>query len=141
MRYQKLEKDINRIDKDIQGLTLAKKYLSNTDEIETIKTQLNKERQKLVEEIYSEDTASRHLCAEMIEPLLNKELNQQEQVKLLEDIKEIYGRKCPEVSKESHGLNAWLKAVNATYEWKQVEGSEWTTLVISAVVPKIVVKK
>ena len=48
MRYQKLEKDINRIDKDIQGLTLAKKYLSNTDEIETIKTQLNKERQKLV---------------------------------------------------------------------------------------------
>ena len=121
MRYQKLEKDINRIDKDIQGLTLAKKYLSNTDEIETIKTQLNKERQKLVEEIYSEDTASRHLCAEMIEPLLNKELNQQEQVKLLEDIKEIYGRKSPEVSKESHGLNVKFKTVNGHMSEKKLK--------------------
>lgn len=125
-----------KIDKDIQALTVAKRYLSNVDEIEDIKTTLNKERQQYVEELYSEDTASRYGCVEIIEPLLNKELSHQEQLSLLEDIKEIFGRRFPEVSKESHGLNAWLKALNVTCEWTQNNDSDWATLVMTAIIPK-----
>ncbi|MGL4798265.1 MAG: hypothetical protein ACRCWY_02525 [Cellulosilyticaceae bacterium] len=136
MRHFKLEKKIMKIDKDIQALTVAKRYLSNVDEIEDIKTTLNKERQQYVEELYSEDTASRYGCVEIIEPLLNKELSHQEQLSLLEDIKEIFGRRFPEVSKESHGLNAWLKALNVTCEWTQNNDSDWATLVMTAIIPK-----
>ena len=77
---------------------------------------LNHERQQLFVELHAEDPTSNMQCLDMITPMLGQELAHQEQVALLEEIKEIYGRKFPETSKESHGLNAWLKALNRSEE-------------------------
>lgn len=140
MRHLKLEKSILKLDRDIEALTIAKKYLSNTDEIESIKTDLNKERQLLFVELHAEDTASSKQCLEVITPMLGQELLHQEQIALLEEIKEIYGRKFPETSKESHGLNAWLKALNVTCEWIQNENSDWAKLIMTGIQPKKALK-
>ena len=133
MRHLKLEKSISKLDRDIEALTLAKKYLSNADEIASIKTTLNHERQQLFVELHAEDPTSNMQCLDMITPMLGQELAHQEQVALLEEIKEIYGRKFPETSKESHGLNAWLKALNVTCEWIQNDNSDCATLIMKSI--------
>lgn len=132
MRNIKLEKAIKKLDKEIEALKLAKKYLSNKDEIEEIREVLNGERQVLSDELYYEDNKCYEEACDLIRDLFDTEMGREEQKELLEEIKEIYGRQCPNPSKESSGLNAWLKFMNVEYEWKEKPNSEWAILVINA---------
>lgn len=136
MRFEKLEKTINKLDNDIEALRRVKQYLSNKDEINEIADLLNKERQVYADELYLGDAIVYAECIEIIKGLINKELGREEQVELLEDIKEMYGRKSPNVSKKSHGLNAWLKFMDVECEWIENENSDWSTLVIKGYTPK-----
>lgn len=106
MIYESLEKKINKLDNDIEALRRAKHYLSNKDEINEIMDNLNKERQVHADEIYLVDSMAYTECIDYIRNIMNKELGRDEQTDLLEYIKEIHGRKCPNVSKKSYGLNA-----------------------------------
>lgn len=133
MRNQMLEKKILKIDKDIEGLNIAKKYLSNVDEIESIKVNLNRERQLLIFGLYEDDNTSKLECFELLKNKLNKELFKEDQLELLDNIKEIFGRRFPDVSKNSNGLNAWLNFIDIKCEWIQVEGSEWAKLIITEI--------
>lgn len=130
MRNIKLEKAIKKLDREIEALKLAKKYLSNKDEIEEIREVLNGERQVLADELYYEDSKSYEEACDVIRDLMDTEIGREEQKDLLEEIKEIYGRQCPNPSKDSSGLNAWLKFMNVEYEWKEQPNSEWAILVI-----------
>ncbi len=132
MRNQQLEKKIIKIDKDIEGLNIAKKYLSNPDEIEDVKVGLNRERQLMIISLYQDDNKSKVECLEMLKDKLKKELFKDEQLELLETIKVIFGRRFPDVSKNSNGLNAWLNFVDVKCDWIQEEGSEWAKLIITA---------
>lgn len=132
MRNQQLEKKIIKIDKDIEGLNIAKKYLSNPDEIEDVKVGLNRERQLMIISLYKDDNKSKVECLEMLKDKLKKELFKDEQLELLETIKVIFGRRFPDVSKNSNGLNAWLNFVDVKCDWIQEEGSEWAKLIITA---------
>lgn len=132
MRNQQLEKKIIKIDKDIEGLNIAKKYLSNPDEIEDVKVGLNRERQLMIISLYQDDNKSKVECLEMLKDKLNKELFKDEQLELLETIKVIFGRRFPDVSKNSNGLNSWLNFVDVKCNWIQEEGSEWAKLIITA---------
>lgn len=132
MRNIKLEKAIKKLDKEIEALKLAKKYLSNKDEIEEIREVLNGERQVLADELYYEDSKCYEEACDLIRDLFDTEMGREEQKDLLEEIKVIYGRQCPNPSKESSGLNAWLKFMNVEYEWKEQPNSEWAILVIIA---------
>lgn len=131
MRNEQLEKSIVKMDTDIAALNIAKKYLSNVEEINTVRDTLNNKRQLLANEIYSEDYKCYSECREAIEKMLNKELGKDEQVELLEMIREIFGRKSPNVSKKSSGLNAWLKELNIEYNWTANEETDWNTLIIT----------
>lgn len=131
MRNEKLEKSINRLDNDILSINVAKKYLSNTDEINEVISSLNNKRQLLANEIYSEDHLSYSECSEIIKEMLGKELAQEEQAELLEIIKEKFGRQSPNVSKKSNGLNAWLKELNIEYRWIEDEATGWNKLIIT----------
>ncbi|SHJ28559.1 hypothetical protein SAMN02745163_01668 [Clostridium cavendishii DSM 21758] len=131
MRFEKLEKSIIKIDKELEALTIAKKYLSNIDEINEVKDTLNKERQILADELYYGDKKAYTKCCEIIEGLLDKELDKYEQMDLLEDIKKIFGRKSPNVSKRTNGLNAWLKELCIEYKWIENENSDWATLIVT----------
>lgn len=137
MRLEKLEKTINKLDNDIEALRRVKQYLSNKDEINEISDLLNKERQVYADELYIGDVIAYNECLEIIKNLMNKELDKEEQVKLLEDIKEIHGRKSPNVSKKSHGLNAWLKFLDIQCEWIENPNSDWSRLVINGIIPRI----
>jgi hypothetical protein len=137
MRFERLEKTINKLDNDIEALGRAKNYLSNKDEINEIIDLLNQERQVYADELYLGDGAIYPECIEIIKGLLNKELGREEQIELLENIKEMYGRKSPNVSKKSHGLNAWLKFLDVECEWLDNPNSEWSTLIIKGYVPKV----
>ena len=117
MIYESLEKKINKLDNDIEALRRAKHYLSNKDEINEIMDNLNKERQVHADEIYLVDSMAYTECIDYIRNIMNKELGRDEQTDLLEYIKEIHGRKCPNVSKKSYGLNAWLKHLDVECEW------------------------
>lgn len=130
MRFEKLEKTINKLDSDIEALRRAKHYLSNKDEINEISDLLNKERQVYADELYLGDAIAYTESLEIIKQLLNKELEKEEQTKLLEDIKEIHGRKSPNVSKKSYGINAWLKFLDIQCEWIENSNSDWATLII-----------
>ena len=132
MRNQQLEKKIMKIDRDIEGLNIAKKYLSNPEEIEDVKVGLNRERQLMIFGLYEEDNKSRQECIEMLSELAGQELRKEKQLEILENIKEIYGRRFPDVSKNSNGLNAWLNFIDMECEWIQDENSEWAKLVIKS---------
>lgn len=137
MRFERLEKTINKLDNDIEALGRAKNYLSNKDEINEIIDLLNQERQVYADELYLGDGVAYPECIEIIRGLLNKELGREEQIELLENIKEMYGRKSPNVSKKSHGLNAWLKFLDVECEWLDNPNSEWSTLIIKGYIPKV----
>ena len=132
MRNQQLEKKIMKIDRDIEGLNIAKKYLSNPEEIEDVKVGLNRERQLMIFGLYEEDNKSRQECIEMLSELAGQELRKEKQLEILENIKEIFGRRFPDVSKNSTGLNAWLNFIDMECEWIQDENSEWAKLVIKS---------
>jgi hypothetical protein len=132
-----LEKMINKLDGDIEALRRAKYYLSNKEEINEIIDSLNKERQVYSDEIYFDDGRAYRECLEVILELVNKELGKDKQSELLELIKEKHGRKSPNVSKKSYGLNAWLKYLDIECQWIDNEDSEWSTLIITGYKPRI----
>lgn len=137
MIYENLEKKINKLDNDIEALRRAKHYLSNKDEINEVMDKLNKERQVYADEIYLGDAIAYTECISYIRNLMNKELKREEQTELLEYIKELHGRKCPNVSRKSYGLNAWLKHLDVKCEWIQYEDSDWAGLVITRIIPRV----
>lgn len=136
MIKENLEKMINKLDGDMEALKRAKYYLSNKEEINEIIDALNKERQVYSDEIYLEDGKAYTECLEVIAELIDKELGRDEQNELLEVIKEKHGRKSPNVSKKSYGLNAWLKFLDIECQWIENEGSEWSTLIITGYTPR-----
>lgn len=137
MKLEKLEKTINKLDKDIEALGRVKNYLSNIDEINEIIDVLNQERQVYANELYIGDGTAYYACIDEIRGLIGKELGKEEQLNLLESIKEKFGRKSPNVSKKSFGLNAWLKFLDVQCEWKSIEGTEdWAMLIIKGYVPR-----
>ncbi|AWZ47903.1 hypothetical protein C3495_03335 [Clostridiaceae bacterium 14S0207] len=131
MRNSNLEKTIVKMDNDIAALNLVKKYLSNTEEIDTVRDDLNRKRQLLANELYSEDYKSYDECCDIIREMLDKKLYKDDQFKLLETIKEVYGRQSPNVSKKGGGLNAWLKELDIQCTWVKDDESDWDILIIS----------
>jgi predicted transport protein len=131
MRYETLQKQINRLDNDIDSMGVAKKYLSNIDEINDVIKELNEKRIGLANELYFEDHSSYAQCCIEISNVIDRPLGQEQQAELLETIKEIFGRKSPNVSKKSYGLNAWLKELDIEYKWIEKENEDWATLIIS----------
>lgn len=131
MRNENLERSIVKISNDIAAINIAKKYLSNIDEINDVRDSLNNKKQLLSNELYAEDHKSYAKCCEVINELLSKKLAKEEQVTLLETIKETFGRQYPNVSKKSNGLNAWLKELNLEYNWITDEETGWDKLVIT----------
>lgn len=131
MRNEKLERSIIKLDTDIAALNIAKKYLSNKEEIDEVRDNLNNQRQLLANEIYFEDHKCYAECHEAIEKVIDKELGKEEQAELLEMIKETFGRKSPNVSRASSGLNAWLKELNIEHNWIIDENSDWNKLIIT----------
>ena len=136
MINESLEKKINKLDGDIEALGRAKYYLSNKDEINDVIDRLNKERQIHADEIYLGDGNAYRDLIERIEELIDKELGRDEQVDLLEEIKERFGRRAANVTKKNYGLNAWLKYMDVDCNWIENENSEWATLVITGYTPK-----
>lgn len=136
MIKEDLEKMVNKLDGDIEALRRAKYYLSNKEEINEIIDALNKERQVYSDEVYLEDGKAYNECLEVISELLDKELGKEEQIELLETIKEKHGRKTPNISKKSYGLNAWLKHLDVDCQWIENEDSEWSTLVMTGFTPR-----
>ena len=137
MINESLEKKINKLDGDIEALRRAKYYLSNKEEINETIDLLNKERQIYSDEIYFEDGRAYKECLEVVLESVNKELGKDEQIQLLEVIKEKHGRKSPNISKKSYGLNAWLKYLDVECQWVDNEDKEWSTLIITGFTPRI----
>jgi len=131
MRNVKLERAIIKIDNDIAAMNVAKKYLSNLDEIIEVRDTLNNKRQVLANELYVDDKKSYLECCETIRELLDKELEKDEQVELLELVKDKFGRQAPNASKKSSGLNAWLKEMGIEYNWITDEETDWDKLLIT----------
>ena len=131
MRNVKLERAIIKIDNDIAALNIAKRYLSNLEEINEVRDTLNNKRQVLANELYVDDKKSYLECCETIRELLDKELEKDEQVELLELVKDKFGRQAPNASKKSSGLNAWLKEMGIEYNWITDEETDWDKLVIT----------
>lgn len=131
MRNAKLERAIIKIDNEIAAMNIAKKYLSNLEEINVVRDTLNKKRQMLADELYVDDKKCYEQCCEVIEEMLDKELEQDDQLELLEMIKEKFGRQAPNVSKKSSGLNSWLKELCLEYNWIKNEETDWDTVVIT----------
>lgn len=133
MRYYDLEKKVARLDRDIEALRLAKKHLSNKDEINEVMDYLNQERQVFADELYFEDAKSYIQCCEIIRPLIDVELDEKEQNELLEKIKQIHGRRSANVTKKTFGLNAWLKFMDIDAQWLDKEDENWSTLIIKEI--------
>ena len=131
MRNVKLERTIIKIDNDIAALNTAKRYLSNLEEIDEARDTLNNKRQILANELYVDDKKSYLECCETLRDLLGKELEQDEQVELLELVKDKFGRQAPNASKKSSGLNAWLKEMGIEYNWITDDDTDWDKLVIT----------
>lgn len=130
MRFVKVEKLIVKIDRDIAALKIAKKFLSNLDEIDTVQKELNLKRQSQVQELYSEESVSYIECVDLLDDMIGRELGRDEQQEVLKIIKEAFGRECADAGKVGNGLNAWLKKLNIDYCWSDSDNSEWPNLLI-----------
>lgn len=131
MRNAKLERVITKIDNEIAAMNIAKKYLSNLEEIKDVQTTMNNKRQLLADELYAEDKKCYEECCDIIEEMIDKELGEEDQLDLLQTIKESFGRQAPNVSKKSSGLNAWLKELSIEYNWVKNEEIDWDVLIIT----------
>lgn len=135
MENFQLERKIKKLDKEIEALKVALKYLSNEDEIKEVREELNRERQFMADMLYADDAKAFDKCRDMILHEIDKEIKEEDQKKLLEDIKEVYGRQYPNASKESNGLNAWLKKLLVDFEWKENPEDDWAILIIKRLLP------
>ena len=81
MRNEQLEHAIVKMDNDIAAINIAKKYLSNKDEINEVRDSLNNKKQLMSNELYAEDHKSYAECREVIGQLLDKQLEKEEQTK------------------------------------------------------------
>ncbi len=131
MRDAKLERAIVKIDNEIAAMNIAKKYLSNSQEINTVQETLNNKRQLLADDLYVDDKKCYEMCCDVIEDKLDKELGKEQQLELLEMIKQNFGRQSPNVSKKSNGLNAWLKELCIEYNWIKNEEIDWDIMIIT----------
>ena len=131
MRNAKLERAIVKIDNEIASMKIAKKYLSNLEEINVVVTTLNNKRQLLADDLYVDDKKCYEECCDVIDEMLDKEIGTESQLELLEIIKQSFGRQSPNVSKKSSGLNAWLKELCIEYNWVKNEETDWDVLVIT----------
>ncbi|MGK0465239.1 hypothetical protein [Clostridium sp.] len=131
MRNAKLERVITKIDNEIAAMNIAKKYLSNLEEIKDVQTTMNNKRQLLADELYADDKKCYEECCDIIEEMLDKELGEDDQLDLLQTIKESFGRQAPNVSKKSSGLNAWLKELCIEYNWVKNEEIDWDVLILT----------
>jgi hypothetical protein len=131
MRNAKLERVITKIDNEIAAMNIAKKYLSNLEEIKDVQITLNNKRQLLADELYAEDKKCYEECCDIIEEMLDKSMVEEDQLDLLQTIKESFGRQAPNVSKKSSGLNAWLKELCIEYNWVKNEEIDWDVLIIT----------
>ncbi|MGL4335760.1 MAG: hypothetical protein ACRCST_02620 [Turicibacter sp.] len=131
MKSSNVEKRIVKLDQEIAAMNIAKKHLKNIDEINAVIVELNRDRQLLVNDLYLDDKEAYQMTLLYMEDMLNKELDANDQKELLELIKDKFGRQAATDGKTSTGLNAWLKKLNVEFEWKNIEGSEWATLVIT----------
>lgn len=132
MRYAQLEKSVKKMDKDIEALKIAARYLSNVDEINSVRESLNTKRQDMANDLYKEDIWAYDECRGMIKEILNVELDKEKQKELLENIKESFGRQSPNPSKPSIGLNAWLKELDVECKWIENTDKDWAILVLLA---------
>lgn len=135
MESLKLEKSIKKLDREIDALRVASKYLSNKEEIEEVRRSLNSKRQTLADELYYNDSKSYLKCCEFMRELLDRKLNESQQKELLERIREVFGRTCPNASKEASGLNAWLRDLDIEYVWNDESEEDWATLTITGFAP------
>lgn len=131
MRNAKLERAIIKIDNEIAAMNIAKKYLTNLEDINAVQNTLNNKRQPLADELYVDDKKCYAECCDVIEEQIDKELGTDSQLELLEIIKQSFGRQAPNVSKKSSGLNAWLKELCIEYKWVKNEETDWDVLIIT----------
>ena len=131
MRNAKLERAIIKIDNEIAAMNIAKKYLTNSKEINEVQNTLNNKRQLIADELYVDDKKCYEMCCDVIDEMLDKEIGKDEQQELLEIIKQNFGRQSPNVSKKSSGLNAWLKELCIEYTWVKNEETDWDMLIIT----------
>ena len=131
MKSSAIEKRIVKIDNEIAAMNIAKKYLSNHDEIKSVVLELNRERQLLVNDLYRDDLIAYENIREELEDVVGFELDAEGQKELLESIKEAFGRQAATDGKTSTGLNAWLKKLNVEYTWQNHDDSDWATLMIT----------
>lgn len=135
MENLKLEKAIKKLDREIEALRTASKYLSNKGEIEDVRRGLNSKRQTLADELYLNDNKNYLVCCEFIRELLDRELNETEQKELLDEIRKTFGRTYPNVSKGANGLNAWLRELDIECVWNDESEDGWATLTINGFAP------
>lgn len=135
MKSSALERRIVKIDQEISAMSIARKYLSNHQEIEEVVLELNRERQLLVNDLYRDDLVAYDQLLAYLQPLVNQELDATAQKQLLEQIKETFGRQSATDGKTATGLNAWLKKLNVDYHWQTNEDSDWATLIITGFKP------
>ncbi len=135
MKSSAIEKRIVKIDQAVQAMNIAKKYLTNHDEIKAVVLELNRERQLLVNDLYRDDKQNYTTVREHLETLIDKPLDATMQKELLEYIKEVFGRQAATDGKTATGLNAWLKKLNVTCEWNTTPDSDWATLVLTGFKP------
>ncbi len=135
MKSSAIEKRIVKIDQAVQAMNIAKKYLSNHQEIEAVILELNRERQLLVNDLYRDDKKSYATVRDHLETLIDQPLDAAMQKELLDFIKEIFGRQAATDGKTATGLNAWLKKLNVICEWQTTPDSDWATLVLTGFKP------
>ena len=71
MKSSAIEKRIVKIDQAVQAMNIAKKYLTNHDEIKAVVLELNRERQLLVNDLYRDDKQNYTTVREHLETLID----------------------------------------------------------------------
>lgn len=122
---------IEEINKEIKALKNVKDLVSNNKEILFLISEREKEKEKLIKVLTKDDEIIKRFMRLLIEECyLNRQLKQKEQYKLLEIIRDNFGRNKVDLDSERCGLKTWINYIGFNTELYSTKDDNWATLII-----------
>lgn len=123
---------VEEINEEIKALKTVKDLVKNKKEILFLINEREKEKEELIKVLTKDDEVTKRVLRLFVKICyLNKPLKKDEQYKLIQIIRDNFGRNKVDLDSERCGLRTWLRFLDfETLYYKESKDDSWATLII-----------